>query len=74
MLADQRPPRLHNLMELAALAEQPLNPRWLAALQVFAVKARYEEGPFPLPAARAELLALLEAELTRCEQAVAAAG
>ncbi len=58
---------------LAALAEQPLDPR-LAALQVFAVEARYEEGPFPLPAARAELLALLEAELGRCERAVAAMG
>ena len=28
-------------------------------LQVFAVEARYEEGPFPLPASREELLALL---------------
>jgi HEPN domain-containing protein len=72
VLTNKRPPRLHNLMELAALAEQRLDPR-LAALQVFAVEARYEEGPFPLPAARAELLALLEAELVRCEQAVAAA-
>ncbi|MFM7464511.1 MAG: HEPN domain-containing protein [Cyanobium sp.] len=72
VLTNKRPPRLHNLMELAALAEQRLDPR-LAALQVFAVEARYEEGPFPLPAARAELLALLEAELARCEQAVAAA-
>jgi hypothetical protein len=43
-------------------------------LQVFVVEARYEEGPFPLPAARAELLALFEVELERCEQAVAAAG
>jgi HEPN domain-containing protein len=60
VLADRRPPRLHELMDLAALAEQPLDPR-LAALQVFAVEARYEEGPFPLPASRAELLALLEA-------------
>jgi HEPN domain-containing protein len=73
VLADRRPPRLHELKDLAALAEQPLDPR-LAALQVFAVEARYEEGPFPLPAARAELLALLEAELGRCEQAVLAMG
>ena len=71
--ADRRPPRTHNLTDLAALAEQPLDPR-LAALQVFAVEARYEEGPFPLPASREELLALLEAELERCERAVAAAG
>jgi HEPN domain-containing protein len=73
VLADRRPPRLRELKDLAALAEQPLDPR-LAALQVFAVEARYEEGPFPLPAARAELLALLEAELGRCERAVAAMG
>jgi hypothetical protein len=41
---------------------------------VFALEARYEEGPFPLPAARADLLALLEGELARCERAVGAAG
>jgi hypothetical protein len=41
---------------------------------LFAVEARYEEGPFPLPASREELLALLESELERCERAVAAAG
>jgi len=73
VLADRRPPRLHELKDLATLAEQPLDPR-LAALQVFAVEARYEEGPFPLPAARAELLALLEVELGRCERAVLAMG
>jgi hypothetical protein len=39
-------------------------------LQVFAVEARYEEGPFALPASRVELLALLETELERCERAV----
>jgi HEPN domain-containing protein len=73
VLADRRPPRLHELKDLAALAEQPLDPR-LAALQVFALEARYEEGSFPLPAARAELLALLEVELGRCERAVLAMG
>ena len=39
-------------------------------LQVFAVEARYEEGPFALPASREEFLALLESELERCERAV----
>ncbi len=73
VLADRRSPRLHELLDLPAVAEQPLDPR-LAALQVFAVEARYEEGPFPLPASRAELLALLEGELGRCERAVVAAG
>ena len=60
---------IRDRIDLAALAEQPLDPR-LAALQVFAVEARYEEGPFPLPASREELLALLESELERCELAV----
>jgi hypothetical protein len=41
---------------------------------VFAVEARYEQGPFPLPAPRQELLALVEAELDRCQQAVEALG
>ena len=52
----------------AADAERLSGSRW------HVLEARYEEGPFPLPAARAELLALLEAELERCEQAVAATG
>ena len=69
VLADRRPPRLHELADLAVLAGQPLDPR-LRALQVFAVEARYEQGPFPLPAPRPELLALLEAELDRCERRV----
>jgi len=72
LLADRRPPRLHELKDLAALAEQPQDPQ-LAALQVFAVEARYEEGAFPLPTSRPvlpELLALLEGELGRCERVV----
>jgi hypothetical protein len=56
VLSDRRPPRRHQLTDLASVA------------------ARYEEGPFPLPAARTELLALLEAELERCERAVAVLG
>jgi HEPN domain-containing protein len=73
VLSDRLPPRRHQLTDLASLAGQPLEPR-LAALQEFAMEARYEEGPFPLPGARKELLALLEAELERCERAVAALG
>jgi hypothetical protein len=45
----------------------------LPELQVFAVDTCYEEGPFPLPAMRNELLDLLKAELTRLEQAISAA-
>lgn len=72
VLADRRPPRTHELSDLAALAGQALDPR-LTALQEFAVEARYEEGPFPLPASRSELLTLLEAELHRCEAAASRA-
>lgn len=69
VLADRQPPRVHDLEDLAALAGQPVDPL-LLALQVFAVEARYEEGPFPLPAPRGELLMLVEAELARCERGV----
>jgi HEPN domain-containing protein len=73
VLSDRRPPRVHDLSDLAAVAGQPLEPR-LAALQEFAVEARYEAGPFPLPAERSELLGLLEGELERCERAVVGLG
>ena len=73
VLSDRRPRRVHELSDLAALAGQVLEPR-LAALQEFAMEARYEAGPFPLPAERSDLLALLEIELERCELAVAALG
>jgi HEPN domain-containing protein len=73
VLADRRPPRVHDLEDLVALAGQQLDPQ-LLELQVFAVEARYEEGPFPLPAPRQELLALVEAELERCERMVVALG
>ncbi|MFM7642833.1 MAG: hypothetical protein ACKO45_14965 [Cyanobium sp.] len=47
VLADRLPPKAHDPADLAA----------------FAVEARYEEGPFPLPAERQRLLTLLEQEL-----------
>jgi len=71
VLADRQPPRVHDLEDLDALAGQQVDPL-LLELQVFAVEARYEQGPFPLPAPRQELLALVEAELDRCQQAVEA--
>ena len=70
VLADQQAPRSHELADLALLAEQPLEP-WLLALQVYAVEARYEEGPFPLPASRHDLLSALEALRARCAEAIA---
>ncbi|MCP9849799.1 HEPN domain-containing protein [Cyanobium sp. Morenito 9A2] len=69
VLANQRPPRSHDLAELADLAGSDL-PADLLDLQVFAVEARYEEGPFPLPASREVLLGWLQALLEEKEAAV----
>ncbi|MBM5823203.1 MAG: hypothetical protein FJ082_12315 [Cyanobacteria bacterium K_Offshore_surface_m2_011] len=73
VLGDRRPPRVHEPSDLAPEAGRVLEPR-LAALKEFAMEARDEAGPFPLPAERSELLALLAAELERCERAVAGLG
>lgn len=71
VLADQRPAHTHVLTDLLSQAGISVPPV-LLELQVFAVDARYEEGPFPLPAGRSELLDLLKGELVRLEQAIAA--
>ena len=63
------PVRLNGLATLALLVDQALEP-CLQALQVFAVEARYEESPYPLPAARLELLLKREALLRSCEAAI----
>jgi hypothetical protein len=47
------------LHELVALAGMELDPV-LLALQPYAVEARYEAGPFPLPASREGVLAAIE--------------
>ena len=65
VLADRQPPRVHDLEDLAALAGEEVDPL-LLDLQVFAVEARYEEGPFPLPAGREHVLEVLELLLHRC--------
>jgi HEPN domain-containing protein len=67
VLSEQHPPRSHDLQELAQLAGVPI-PDVLLDLQVFAVDARYEEGPFPLPASKAVLLELIQQLLAHCEQ------
>jgi HEPN domain-containing protein len=69
VLADRQPQRAHDLADLAILAERALPPE-LLELQLFAVEARYEEGPFALPSSRERLLELLERERQRCEEAV----
>ena len=65
VLSDRLPPRIHDLADLAELAEKRLEPK-LLELQVFAVEARYEEGPCPVPASRQYLLAALEVQLQLC--------
>lgn len=59
VLRDERPPFTHMLHVLAELADLDLDP-FLLALQPYAVEARYEEGPFPLPAGRVAILEPIE--------------
>jgi len=69
VLRDQPAPRTHELLDLALLLSEQL-PESLQKLQVFAVEARYEEGPFALPAAREVLLAELERRLAYLEERI----
>jgi len=69
VLRDQPAPRTHELLDLAFLLDEQL-PETLQKLQVFAVEALYEEGPFALPAARAVLLAELEGRLAALEERI----
>jgi HEPN domain-containing protein len=59
VLRDERPLFRHMLHELVALAGIEPDPV-LLALQPYAVEARYEAGPFPLPASREGILAAIE--------------
>jgi HEPN domain-containing protein len=70
VLRDQPAPRTHELLDLALLLNEQL-PEELLQLQVFAVEARYEDGPFALPTSRDELLAELERRLKGLEMAMA---
>jgi HEPN domain-containing protein len=69
VLRDQPAPRTHELLDLALLLSEQL-PETLQKLQVFAVEARYAEGPFALPAARDVLLAELEGRLAALEERI----
>jgi HEPN domain-containing protein len=69
VLNDQEPRRVHELGPLAMDAGIQLPPD-LLALQVFAVEARYEEGPFELPASRQTLLDKLEEMLSSMEASI----
>lgn len=59
VVRDERPPFTHMLHVLAELAGVDLDPV-LLALQPYAVEARYEAGPFPLPASRVGILEAIE--------------
>ena len=72
VLRDQPAPRTHELLDLALLLNEAL-PETFLKLQVFAVEARYEEGPFVLPASRDVLLAELEARLADLEMRISEA-
>ena len=67
VIRDGVPPRSHDLLQLCVLADVELSDD-LMALQTFAVEARYEEGPFPLPADRHTLLQQIRALADRCER------
>jgi HEPN domain-containing protein len=69
VMKNERPPLTHELRPLAEMAAIALPPE-LLALQVYAVEARYRPGPFPLPQARGELLAAIEALLQGVEEAM----
>jgi HEPN domain-containing protein len=70
VLRNQVPPRTHELVDLALGLGEVL-PEALQKLQVFAVEARYEDGPFALPAPRPVLLAELEGRLAVLDDAIA---
>ena len=66
VLRNGQPPRVHDLTTLVEFSGLVCNPM-LLELQVYAVEARYEEGPFPLPADRSEILNTIEELLAHCE-------
>ena len=69
VLRDQSPARTHELGLLAEQLQEPLPPE-LLELQLYAVEARYEEGPFALRTPRQQLLADLEARLAALERSL----
>ena len=69
VLANRQAPRVHDLADLALLAGEEVAAE-LLSLQVFAVEALYEAGPFPLPADRSSLLSSIELLAQRLEQSI----
>ena len=67
VLRNQSPGRTHVLEQLARQLGEAL-PAELIQLQVYAVEARYEEGPFALESPRVQLLAELERRLVALDE------
>ena len=69
VLADEEPPRSHELSELASLTKLAL-PNKLLGLQPFAVEARYRDGDFPLPGERLAILEGIQQLMVACQSAI----
>ena len=69
VLADEEPPRSHELSELASLAQRAV-PNSLLELQPFAVEARYRDGDFPLPAERSTILVEIQQLVKAFQEAI----
>jgi HEPN domain-containing protein len=67
VLRDVEPPRIHALESLLEMVNETgitvVVPAELLKLEDFAVFARYEADPTPLPASREHLIALLDSSL-----------
>lgn len=69
VLADEEPPRSHELSELASMAKRAV-PTILLELQPFAVEARDRDGDFPLPAERSTILEGIQQLVKACQDAI----
>ena len=69
VLADEEPPRSHELSELACLAKRAV-PNILLELQPFAVEARHRDGDFPLLAERSTILEEIQQRMEAFQAAI----
>ena len=67
LLNNGQPPRVHDLTALADHSGLVIPPSLLTR-HLYAVEARYEEGPFPLPVDRSEILLAIKKLLADCER------
>ena len=69
VLADEEPPRSHELSQLASLAQRAV-PNILLELQPFALEARCRDGDFPLPAERSTILEGIQQLVEAVQEAI----